>query len=494
MIRLSLKTRILMILCGFVLITLCGGSVLVWYTFRMERILTSVTEKDLSALQAAESLENALIRQKGFVSYFFMDGDPQWLVQMDTHRRLFAEQLSRIKTGPDAERDAPALATIEAEFARYVEKKDQVIARYRSGDQAGGMTLHSEARGYFDALIRHCDEFKQLHTDHILKVAGQSHEQAARLRFIAFAAILAAAGLTVLLAFVFVHQILAPLRRLTAEADRAPGPSGSEDEVTALSRSVRGLIQDVDQTQSELERSRESLVQSEKLALVGKLAAGMAHSIRNPFTSVKMRLFSLARTLDLDGAQEEDFAVIAAEIRHIDTIVQNFLEFSRPPKLRMLKTDPSSVVDAAVQLLEHRLRSHGVAVEVDRPAPLPAITADPEQLKEALVNIVVNACEAMPGGGKVVIEERATGPDAKRAAIIRVHDTGPGIPAAVLEKIFQPFFTTKADGTGLGLSIARRIVADHGGRLEAAATNGRGATFILTLPATESTDEPDPDC
>ncbi len=348
--------------------------------------------------------------------------------------------------------------------------------------------------GYFEALIRHCEEFKQVHTDHILKVTGHSHEQAVRLRLIAFAAIFTAAGLTVLLAFVFVHQILEPLRRLTAEADRGPEPPGSGNEVTALSRSVRGLIQDVDLTQTELERSRESLAQAEKLALVGKLAAGMAHSIRNPFTSVKMRLFSLARTLELDGAQQEDFAVIAAEIRHIDTIVQNFLEFSRPPKLKMQPTDPSGVVDAVVQLLEHRLKSHDVAVRVDRPAPLPAITADPEQLKEALVNLLVNACEAMPGGGEILIEERAAGPGAPRAAIIRVHDTGPGIPAAVLGSIFQPFFTTKADGTGLGLSIARRIVADHGGRLEAVSTKSRGAAFTLTLPATEPDDEQYPDC
>jgi signal transduction histidine kinase len=492
MIRLRLKTRILTILGGIVLITLCGGSVLVWYTFRMERMLAAITGEDLSALQAAESLEKALIHQKGFVSYFFMDGNPEWLQQMEKHRQLFAERLSRIKAGDG--RELPALETIETEFARYVEKKNRVIALYQGGDMAAGMALHREARGYFDALIRHCEEFKQVHTDHILAVSAQNHEQAVRLRAIALAAILAAAGLTVLLAFVFVHQILEPLRRLTAEANRVPNPAGSENEVKALSRSVRGLLQDVDQTQTELERSRESLVQSEKLALVGKLAAGMAHSIRNPFTSVKMRLFSLARTLELDAAQQEDFEVIAAEIRHIDVIVQNFLEFSRPPKLKMQATDPSGVVDAVVQLLGHRLKSHDVAVRVDRPAPLPAVTADPEQLKEALVNIVVNACEAMPGGGDILIEERASvGPGAQRAAVIRVHDTGPGIPAAVQERIFQPFFSTKPDGTGLGLSIARRIVADHRGRLEAASTERQGATFIMTLPARESADEQDPD-
>ena len=106
----------------------------------------------------------------------------------------------------------------------------------------------------------------------------------------------------------------------------------------------------MDTTRIELEQSREHLLQSEKLAQIGKLAAGVAHSIRNPLTSVKMRLFSLERTLSLSAAQKEDFDVISEEIRHIDTIVGNFLEFSRPPKLKIQKASPSEVVDMAVQL------------------------------------------------------------------------------------------------------------------------------------------------
>jgi signal transduction histidine kinase len=246
------------------------------------------------------------------------------------------------------------------------------------------------------------------------------------------------------------------------------------------------LLHDVDYTQSELHRSRESLLQAEKMALVGKLAAGMAHSIRNPFTSVKMRLFSLGRSLDLDAAQKEDFEVIAAEIRHIDTIVQNFLEFARPPKLKMQPVDPSSVVDSALRLLEHRLKAYGVTVTVDRPVPLPPVRADAEQLKEVLVNLVVNACEAMAPGGTICIEERSAPFGTRgKAAVIRVRDNGPGIPAPLLEKVFQPFFSTKEQGTGLGLSIAQRVIGEHFGSLEVESVDGQGAVFTITLPAKE---------
>ena len=246
---------------------------------------------------------------------------------------------------------------------------------------------------------------------------------------------------------------------------------------------MRGLLDDFDQTHSELRKSRENLLQAEKMALVGKLAAGMAHSIRNPFTSVKMRLFSLGRSLEMTPAQKEDFDVIASEIRHIDTLVQNFLEFSRPPKLQMQPISPSTVVDLVTQLLAHRTAVYDVKTELHRRTPLPEVTADPEQLKEVLVNIMVNACEAMGKGGVIsvwedVIEDEKQG----RMARIRIQDTGPGIPDTIIDKVLQPFFTTKAEGTGLGLSIAARIMEEHGGRLDVVAVERQGTTFAILLP------------
>jgi signal transduction histidine kinase len=250
----------------------------------------------------------------------------------------------------------------------------------------------------------------------------------------------------------------------------------------------------MDQTQSELQRSRGSLAQAEKMALVGNLAASMAHSIRNPFTSVKMRLFSLSRSLDLDDVQKEDLDVISAEIRHIDTIVQNFLEFSRPPKLKITSVSPSSVVDAALRLLKYRLKSYDVAVTVSRPAPLPPTPVDIEQLKEVIVNLIVNACEAMTPGGSIAIAERTENhPYLGPAAVVEVRDNGPGIPPHLREKIFQPFFSTKEQGTGLGLSIAQRIITEHGGRLEMESGEGMGATFIILLPCEERKHEHDSD-
>jgi signal transduction histidine kinase len=196
-----------------------------------------------------------------------------------------------------------------------------------------------------------------------------------------------------------------------------------------------------------------------------------------------MRLFSMERTLELTATQREDIEVISEEIRHIDTIVRNFLEFSRPPKLKIQSVSPSDVVDSAIQLLRHRIESYGVEVEVYRQRKLPEVDGDPEQLKEVLVNLMVNACDAMADGGKITIREEAgqTKPMG-RVAVIRVSDTGPGVPEGIKEKVFQPFFSTKEEGTGLGLSIAARIIQDHKGCLNLRSREGKGATFIITLP------------
>jgi signal transduction histidine kinase len=492
--KISLRVRIYVILLALVMITMAGGIVTVWYTYQMEHLLTAVTEKDLAAFQTAEALVVALANQKGFVSYFFIEGDTEWLRQLGEYRQIFKERLNDALQLAETERERIALSRIEAEYTRYIAVKDRVIGFYKEDRREAGTLLHRQARELFFTVLELCGKYKGIHEEKIVQTKSDSQDQAVRLRFIAATALLLSFMLAVLLALILGYQILGPLRRLTAETGKEGDTDAVGNEVKALSRSVRGLIQNVDLTQSELAKSRESLLVAEKMAMVGKLAAGMAHSIRNPFTSVKMRLFSLNRSLKFTDTQKEDFDVISEEIRRIDTIVQNFLEFSRPPKLTLQSISPSIVVDQTLQLLKYRLKSYDVGVTIEREQTLPEIDADPEQLKEVFVNLVVNSCEAMERGGSIVIrEQEMINPSNGRIAVIRVSDNGPGIPESMREKVLRPFFTTKEEGTGLGLSIAVRIIEEHHGRIDIESNQGGGTTFIISLPLKEPTDEHDPD-
>jgi signal transduction histidine kinase len=491
----TLKERFYLTLVALTGFSLLGALVMIGYTYRMEALLTGITREGLAAFKVAGELEAALVNQKGFVTYYLLDDDPTWLRQLGQYRQIFIDRLAearRLAQGPSL-RDG--IARIEDEYRRYVESKDQVIAYYRCGQREAGARLHREVRERFFAIIELCENYKRQHGEKIAGLTAAAGKEALRLRIVAGVTMLVCIGCAAALAFILGIQILRPLQQLSRATGRHPadGTAGL-DVVAALNRSVRGLIADVDQTQTELARSREHLLQSEKMAMVGKLAAGMAHSIRNPFTSIKMRLFSLNRTLDLTPAQKEDFDVIGQEIRHVDTIVQNFLEFSRPPKLKMQSVSPSTVVDMALQLLEHRLKTYEVTVTVHRLAPLPEISGDPEQLKEVLVNLIVNACEALGREGRIDIHEQtAVAPSRGPVARLRVVDNGPGVPEGLREKILQPFFTTKEEGTGLGLSIAVRIIAEHGGWIDVEAGPGGGAAFTVSLPIKEVESGDDPD-
>jgi len=481
----SLRVRVYTVLISLVAITLVGGLIMVWYTYRMESLLADLVDKNLAAYQVAEALESALVQQSGDASHFLLDGDTRWLENLDEHRKTFRAQIEEARALTLSGSQKQILDQIESEYLRYIILKDQSIEFYKARDTDTGDRLLKEVSKHFSKVLELCRQFKDFYTKRIALLKEQSYAQAERLRLIAGTAVLVVLLLGVVLAFVLVNDILEPLRRLAQEANPGARPEETEDEVKALSRSVRGLIEGFDQTQTELEKSREHLLQAEKMVVVGKLAASMAHSIRNPLTSVKMRLFSLDRSLDLNSQQREDFQVISEEIVHIDSLVQSFLEFSRPPKLRMQMISPSEIVDLALKLMTHRLESYQVSVQVERHERLPVVEADPDRLKEVLVNIMVNACEAMKGGGAIVIREEET-LDASlgQVAVVRIRDNGPGIEEGLRARIFEPFFTTKEEGSGLGLSIAVRIVEEHGGRLNLESRKGQGAEFSLILPVT----------
>lgn len=478
----NLKTRIYLLLSGLVLIALSSGTVMVWYTYRIQGLFNGIVDRSMAAFESAAALELALVNQKGFVTYYFLDGDPGWLQSFAQQHRVFQEKLGEAQQLADTPEQQAKIQEIADRYTDYARLKERVIEHYKRGEREQGTQLHQTVRQLFEEIIAKCEAHKLEHLTHIRQVRSDLTVGGNKLRFITIITIAIQMVLAIGLGMLLVHQIFSPVYAMLKSTTKGAPSSRPVNVVAALGRSIDSLLVDVNQAHQELEKSRENLLQAEKMAMVGRLAAGMAHSIRNPFTSVKMRLFSLGRSLELDATQKEDFEVISQEIRHIDTIVQNFLEFSRPPKLVMQPISPSVIVDHVLQLLSHRLDSYGVKVDVVRTEMLPEVMADPEQLKEVLVNLIVNACEEMKSGGTMVIDECVECDNGQKAVVLYVSDNGPGVSPANAEKIFQPFFTTKDEGTGLGLSIAKRIVAEHGGTLTLDPSDTTGATFMIHLP------------
>lgn len=278
--------------------------------------------------------------------------------------------------------------------------------------------------------------------------------------------------------------LLGELQREERTPDGRAAPRWIAPCVAPLMRRARNLRDTAERARLAMEERQENLRHTEKLALVGKLAAGVAHSIRNPLTGVKLRLFALTRGLELDEKQRNDVTAINDALRHVEGIIANFLEFSRRPRLEKRRVNIAEVIDGTISLLGPRLSSYNVTLTRQRDGQLPPVDADPEQLREAFANLILNACEAAGPGGEVrIAEEKGRLAPLGPVVVVRVEDSGPGVSEDLREIVFQPFMSTKQEGTGLGLPIARRIFEDHGGWLHLHSAPGRGASFAAVLPA-----------
>ncbi len=230
----------------------------------------------------------------------------------------------------------------------------------------------------------------------------------------------------------------------------------------------------------EIERSQAQLVQAEKMAAIGRLAASIAHEINNPLQAIHNSMhLSLHEGLS-EPERLKYLSMAQSEVRRLIEIVQRMLDFYRPSRGGMSPTDINKIVENVLALTQKRLQHSHVNVHTSLASGLPVTPAVPDQITQVFLNIVINAIEAMPHGGDLWLETLLA--EDGEWVIVRFQDTGPGIPAEQIVNLFEPFYTTKSDGTGLGLAISYGIVERHGGAIEASSQPGQGATFVVKLP------------
>lgn len=237
----------------------------------------------------------------------------------------------------------------------------------------------------------------------------------------------------------------------------------------------------------EAQSLREVAERSQRLASLGDLAAGVAHEVRNPLNAIGVGLQRLRREF-APGESGEEYrrflALMEGEVKRLDRIVSDFLGLARPVTLAPVRCDPGVLLREVAAFSAEEAARREVHVDVNAAADLPPIQADGDRLRQALLNLIRNAYEAMPRGGRLILAARpAALPGGTAGVEVSVTDTGEGIPPERTPRIFDPYFTTRAGGTGLGLAIAHRIIEAHGGRIAVESAVGRGSTFRLLLPA-----------
>jgi PAS domain S-box-containing protein len=249
---------------------------------------------------------------------------------------------------------------------------------------------------------------------------------------------------------------------------------------------LRQALADVEEKNAELAATTQQLWQASKLATMGELAASIAHELNNPLATIALRTEAVIGQLWQDEGKRRALEVVLREVDRMATLVNNLLQFSRRSHRQVSTVDLREEVTTSLDFLSYHLRNHKIEAVCEFAAELPTVQADRQQLRQLFLNLLTNACDAMPNGGKLIVRATPEFLENAEAVGIEFADNGEGIPPKNLEKIWEPFFTTKPEGkgTGLGLAICRRIVEEPGGTIVIESPAGGGTTVRMVFPAT----------
>jgi signal transduction histidine kinase len=251
------------------------------------------------------------------------------------------------------------------------------------------------------------------------------------------------------------------------------------DEIGDLGRNFNHMVHQLRESRIEIERlHRTQMSRAEHLATLGELATGLAHEIRNPLAGIAGVIEIIGRDLPTTSPARSVVKDVRQEIARINQIVTDLLQTARPHPPRVRKSDLNTTVEHAVMLGRQQALTRSVEIVLQKNPSLPEVEHDSDQIHQVLLNLLLNALQAIDHNGKVSVSVKSVGSH----AVVEVSDNGRGIAPEALPNIFRPFYTTKGEGTGLGLSLARRIVEDHQGRIDVCSTLGSGTTFSVVLP------------
>jgi signal transduction histidine kinase len=261
----------------------------------------------------------------------------------------------------------------------------------------------------------------------------------------------------------------------------------SRDEVGDLARSFNEMTSQLLQARERMDDANRRLVQHEKLASIGRMAATIAHEIRNPLTSVKLNIQKMAEEESFAEAVKAHLDLSLEGIDQIERFIKELLNFTRVQELVLERWTVEQIVDESLKMIKDALAQKKIVVEKACAGDLPTVLADADKLRQVFLNVLRNAHEALGSGGRIRIACDAVVEGGRTMARVRIADNGPGIAEKDRPNIFEPFYTTKPSGFGLGLANARKIVEQHNGTIAVDKKRGRGCAFVILIPAEEAT-------
>jgi two-component system, NtrC family, sensor histidine kinase HydH len=471
---------------GLLLFAACLTSA--WYINNLQTNLAHVLQQNVASSKAAQKLEVTARKLRFHCFLYLIRPNAQTKDEIQTDETEFERSLQQASDCCQGSVEEMLIGRIRQGYDLYREHFDALSTQAPSGHSPENFVALAGANPV-DRIALPCRDLLDEHDRRALATAEQSEEISSYLRLAMLLLGLAGPLGGILSGYGIARGLSRSIYRLSVRvqdmAQHLEHDVGSvrvtpDTDIHGLDGQLARVVRRVEQVTERLQRQRRELLRTEQLSAVGKLAASVAHEIRNPLTSVKMLVGLALRRHNPKPLGEADLRVIHNEVGRVEQTVQHLLDFARLPEPKRSRVDLGAVIAQAVDLVRARAEQQRVELRIGHSAGPMVADVDRDQIHAVLVNLMLNALDAMPQGGRLELD---LWPALDGSVLLRVADSGPGIPGDVLDHVFEPFVSTKPTGTGLGLSISRRIVEEHDGTIRVQNRPEGGACFTIRLPA-----------
>lgn len=450
--------------------------VLLVITSKMQELHGGNLIQNLASITAAYNVENSLLNIKELKSNYMLDGDKKWLKLFDEKVDQFNFWYNEAFQVVNSEEEKDILSIMSLEFSSYMKAHKKIMDLAESGkkDQAVSLLL-IKSMNHFEAIYKGCERLIAGNRNAITESEHKLKRYISISRNLGYLVIFFFIILGVLLVMVITKSIVDPIREIERESEKLLPSSTSKVEIEKLRERFQ-LMMDT------LTANQQKLIVSERRAAIGEIAAGISHELNNPIGIISGFAELLLHKKKLTDEDLEHIKDIHSEAVRCKKLLGDMLDFARTPEPNFMMHNLKNIITETVKLLKNQEKYSGIRFNSACPDDDIEIEIDAVQIKQVLLNILINACDAMNYNGKIDINLSYVDGYSE----VKISDTGPGISDEERKKIFTPFYSTKTKGVGLGLAICRDIIEKHNGTIEVGSNTDQGSEFIIAIPRIEN--------
>jgi signal transduction histidine kinase len=472
-------------------IILAGGFLIISYIYRIQDETGALMEQNVRSAKMAKELNLSLYEIRASSLTYLFDRSDERIAELQEKQNEFIALLNKAKETANTEEENTMIQQISALFSNYQQTLTNALEMHKKGfiGQPNKLIVHA-SQDLITTILEKTNTFIASN-----EMAQAAYEASIKknddiIRTAMYALGVGGIILGLILGWMIARIILNPIYKLVLKVRDAAGSEVVEHikmspgkELEELDLHINRLIGRINQAHEDLQKNRELLDRSSKLAAIGKIAPALAHEIRNPLTAIKMLIYAMMQEPDISKDRQHDLEIITHEINRVEGFLQNFLKYARPAKPQMQIVPIIPVIKETLQLMQPRFKQGHISLTEIHEQENLKIKADPDMIKQVVMNLLLNAVESMKQDGELTFITSVNTEDTDNKIFqIIITDTGPGIPDDIKDSLFDPFVKGKDQGIGLGLSISQRIIELHHGWISATNNSGKGATFTVHLP------------